>query len=109
MEKIKECVVGEVGIKENVVYRGGIIGYILNGKYYTKREDRHFFRIFGGFGVSQKVLAALRDRGIDEITIFYGDIRYITDIDLFLKEGFHYKDIDDDQFILPLNQFKVSE
>ena len=95
-------------VKENVLYRGGVIGYILNGKYYTKREEKHFFRQFNGWAISKIVLEILRDKkGIDEVIIFCGDTKYTAKIEIFLKEGSKYKDVDDEQLVLPLIKFRV--
>lgn len=55
---------------EDLYVRGKKVGRISNGVYFTYRDtDKHYFRKFMGFGISEYVLNELLNQDIKKIII----------------------------------------
>lgn len=58
-------------------------------KFRTKRESKHFFKKYGGFGMNKKLLEKLKDRGVETIIIEYnGRSRIVYKINI--EDWFFY-------------------
>jgi len=82
-----------------VIYRGRVMGYIIDRKdykvYLTRRRfDEHYFRIYDGYGISASILAILRKNGVDKVVIIEetdeGEKLLISNLEDWFEKGFDY-------------------
>ena len=87
-------------------------GYITekgNKKIYvSERSEDNYFRMYGGFGISEEVIQLLKEKNIEDIYIVYEPLKeaFKTTVEK-ISQGEEYKNIDgDDQRVLPLDKFE---
>lgn len=86
--------------------RGKEAGMIDEGNtYHTTRMPEHYFKLYGGFGISSVVLQQLLKNDVKEIKIHYhgksGPRDYRTTVRDFLTKGLTWENGQDKQYILP--------
>lgn len=93
--------------KINLVIKNKLVGIIdLRRKIYvTRREDKHLFQIFNGFGISYNVFDALEKYNVKKIEILYHSFIFSATRSDFYVSGTHYNHEGDEQLILPLRKF----
>lgn len=72
-----------------------LLGYLdrENNRYITKRDQKHFFNKFKGFGLSIGVIDILKQNLIENVLIiFEGREALISSVDSFLVHGIEYID-----------------
>ena len=49
------------------------VGRVVREKnaFFVHREEKHFFRIFNGFGLNKRVLLELKNKGVGEVWVFF--------------------------------------
>ena len=82
-----------------VIYKGRVMGYIIDRKdykvYLTRRRfDEHYFRIYDGYGISASILAILRKNDVDKVVIIEetdeGEKLLISNLEDWFEKGFDY-------------------
>ena len=53
---------------------GKIVGYIDGDTFFSRRTEDHWFRIYGGFGASIKLLAELQKR--ENLKYYFGSLSH---------------------------------
>lgn len=98
-------------VKGEVFFNGKDVGHLYPEKsiYVTYRGEEHFFRKFGGYGISEQVLDALISLKIDYIVINYNNYKaYVTATINFLTEKAKEFDFQGDkQFVLPMEHWEL--
>lgn len=88
----------------------GVIGWVEGEIFYANRDSKaHFFRNFGGWGISIPVLAILNEKGVKEICLILDCWKQIsTELMNFYNYGQKYWDTPEDPQLV-LNQCYFSE
>jgi hypothetical protein len=96
-------------IKKPVKYMGKRVGFVEGFTYYTERRPVHLFRKFNGFGLSEKIIRALEQEGVDRVSIkYFGKLYkvYGCKLAFFREMGIRHTDTTrgeiDAQWILPI-------
>jgi hypothetical protein len=90
-----------------VSFNGRVVGELLDGRTFVTERDstRHFFRKFGGYGVSESLLKRLRFEGVEVIEFVVDGIqRYRTSIERMLSEGAVWFDGGDQQRVMSVGE-----
>jgi len=95
-----------------VVRRNGKkIGVVRETDYITWRTHEHFFRKFSGFGLSEDVIEALSDAGVENVIIIYrneegNESLYVSRLKDWVESDLEWVDTsmgeEDTQKILPV-------
>lgn len=61
----------------NIEHRGKIVGRVEEDVYIAFKKPNHFFKKYGGFGISVEVLNRLKNMGIKKVRIVYEGVKGI--------------------------------
>lgn len=88
-----------------------IIGSIIDNVYYSIRENYHFMNKFNGFGISEKLLFYLDDKGIKDIIIVYKKVNYRCSVTDFIISNkvytFYNENGEDIQRFININDMEI--
>lgn len=94
-----------------IEHLGKVVGILREDKtYISRRNEKHYFRKFQGFGISYSVIEKLLNMRCSKVIIIYEknnkEEKYETSLFNFINYGETWKDLEGDfQKILPLSEF----
>jgi len=102
----------------SIEYKGRLVGYVVEKKdlraFVTVRDfERHFFRIFNGYGISLPILSLLRLNGIRCIIIVERhegfERKLVSDVNDWMERGHEYTFVFPDGTLDPQRVLPVAE
>lgn len=99
----------------DVYFDGKIIGRIEGDTFITPRRPEHFFKKYGGFGISEIVLSHLESNNVNKIKIIYHGVRgiriYETTVIAYRKSSLVHVDKENDgqKFVPIIYMYETKE